>query len=163
MHHLQLRHFVALIVLCCNTWTDLRKKEIQLPITLTAGLFGFLLAVKTKDVNLIYLAGFAVGGLLACFSMLTCGSVGRGDAILLISTAALLPWDSVLTSFTAALVLSALYSLFLLVIRHKDRKTGIAFVPFLLAGYLLCYAPFLFKAVLSEDQLILFSHKLLHF
>ena len=132
------REILALSLLTFNTWNDLRKREILLIPTMLIGLAGFLLAFAQGQIHLSYFAGFFAGGMLFAGSLLSKGAVGGGDALVLLSLAALLSWDRILACLTAALLGSAFASLYLIVIKRKGRRASIPFLPFLLGGYLLC-------------------------
>ena len=146
MNNLGLRHLTAFLLLSVNTWKDCRKREISVYGTLGPGLFGLFLTIAAGGTDLVYFAGFSIGLLFLGFSLLTQGAAGAGDAFVLLSLGALLPWDSVLASLTAALLISAFCCLFLITVKHRSRKADIPFLPFLLAGYLLSHFAFFWKA-----------------
>lgn len=50
------------------------------------------------------------------------------------------PWEDVLAALTIGLLLSSLYALFLIVVRHQGKKAAMPFIPFLLGGYILTLA-----------------------
>ena len=68
-------------------------------------------------------------------SAATRGNVGMGDGILLVVTGVYLGGSENLALFMMGLLLSALWSLGLLLLKKKGRKEEIAFVPFLLLSY----------------------------
>lgn len=70
------------------------------------------------------------------FANLSGGQIGMGDAKLLGITAMIAGWSYVVQIFGISILLSFLYSIFLLVIYRKSKKTEFPFVPFLTGGML---------------------------
>lgn len=75
--------------------------------------------------------------LLFLFAFFSGERIGMGDAKLLGVTAMAAGWGYVMQLFTAALLLSFVYSIFLLLFCRKSKKTEFPFVPFLTGGMLL--------------------------
>ena len=63
-----------------------------------------------------------------------------GDGMLLCITGLGLGFWSNLELFAIALILAAIVSIFLLMLRLADRKKSIPFIPFLLIGYVISNA-----------------------
>ena len=81
--------------------------------------------------------GMLLGLALILVSLVTRGSVGVGDGILLAVTGVYLGGSKNLELFMMGLLLAALWSLGLVVVKKKKGKEEIAFVPFLLISYFL--------------------------
>lgn len=59
-----------------------------------------------------------------------------GDVCLVLALGTVTFLEEFIVSLTAGMLLSAVYSMILLTVFHKSRKTEIPFAPFLLAGYI---------------------------
>ena len=140
MHYLTIRHFYTLLLLAANAIKDCRQQKILFFWT-TASIFsGILFTAASSDFSLSYLGGFSIGGAIFAFSLLAKDAIGGGDALILTAMSAFLPWEDVLAALTIGLLLSSLYALFLIVVRHQGKKAAMPFIPFLLGGYILTLA-----------------------
>jgi leader peptidase (prepilin peptidase)/N-methyltransferase len=79
--------------------------------------------------------GAAVGVAVMLLSMVTKGSIGMGDGIILLCTGAVAGFEKNMELFFSALILCGMCGLFLVLILRKSRKTKVPFVPFLLAAF----------------------------
>lgn len=125
-----------LIVLILNTWQDLKKKEVNLYLIGILFLYGVLKMIWTHDNWMEQSVSIAVGGMFIGLSILSKGGLGMGDGLLLLSLGIAMTLPVYLTFLGLALLLAALWSVFLLIFRKKNRNTEIPLVPFLLAGYI---------------------------
>lgn len=117
---------------------DVKQKKLTVLYILMFGVGGVFLHL-VAPVCSIYsmLWGMLLGLALILVSMVTRGSVGLGDGILLVVTGVYLGGSRNLELFMIGLLLAALWSLGLMVVKKKKGKEEIAFVPFLLISYLL--------------------------
>lgn len=117
---------------------DIKQKKLTVLYILMFGVGGVFLHL-VAPVCSIYsmLWGMLLGLALILVSMVTRGSVGLGDGILLVVTGVYLGGSRNLELFMIGLLLAALWSLGLMVVKKKKGKEEIAFVPFLLISYLL--------------------------
>ncbi len=83
------------------------------------------------------LCGMLLGLALILVSMVTRGSVGLGDGLLLVVTGVYLGGSRNLELLMIGLLLAAFWSLGLVVVKKKKGKQEIAFVPFLLISHVL--------------------------
>ncbi|MEV7471793.1 A24 family peptidase [Streptomyces kronopolitis] len=86
------------------------------------------------------LAAAAAAGVL--FTVLALGSMGMGDAKLVISLSSLLGWRSwqaALLGLVMSFLLAAAVATFLLLARRSTRKSTLAFGPFLIIGTLAAF------------------------
>lgn len=115
---------------------DLWKKQISsLPLLLLAvagGGISLALGDWGDETALWRLLPGCVMLLLAWF---TRESIGYGDGFVVLCLGCFLDVWEVLNICMAALTLSGLAALFLLLVKKKNRKTQMPFVPFLLVGY----------------------------
>ncbi|HWT74742.1 MAG TPA: prepilin peptidase [Mobilitalea sp.] len=115
---------------------DARKKKISVWIIaagtiLVGGCLPFIHHILLID----RIGGVAVGVLIIMTSLITGGKIGLGDGILLCVTGLGLGFWGNLELFAIALLLAAIVSIGLLILRLADRKKSIPFVPFMLLGY----------------------------
>lgn len=126
----------AFMFLGINAWSDIRRKEICLwtiPLFL-AGEAGWLILGEGQ--SLWIFLGVIPGVVLLLFSILSEEALGRGDGlvamVLGIYTGAL---EAVLT-ISLAFLAAGIYSGILWICKYKKNTDSIAFVPFLLIGYI---------------------------
>lgn len=116
---------------------DVRKKEIQVYVVLTFGIVGVILRLFYQNVtmkNMIF--GMAIGVVMMLVSLVTSGQIGLGDGLLLTVTGIFLGAYGNAMLFLHGLLFAAVWSLVVLLIFRRGRKTKIPFVPFLLIAYL---------------------------
>ena len=105
---------------------------------LAAGLFMGLLR---PEAGIIFMAkGLLTGfGLLLAVAVLSRGQMGFGDVKLAAVMGLFLGWQGVLVAICIAFLAGAVYGIFLMIFKGKDRKTAIPFGPFLSGTTLIAY------------------------
>ena len=117
---------------------DLRKKEISsLPLILLASVGVVLSATSGDWSDWTVILRFLPGGAALLFAWMTRESIGYGDALVILCMGCFLPTEEILNLGMCALTLAGIWALFLLLVRKKNRKTQIPFVPFLVTGYVI--------------------------
>ena len=126
---------MGMLTLCSAE--DIKRKQIRLNPVLFFGILGifFHMLFRMQSIENILL-GMSVGVVLLFLSVLTGGRIGMGDAVLLIVTGIYLGLEKNLELFFCGLLLCSMWALGLMVLRKKNRKDSIPFVPFLLAAYM---------------------------
>ncbi len=125
---------LGLLGLC--TLEDLKRRELTVIYILLFGIGGVLLHLFAPVCSIYsVLWGMMLGIAMVFMSLVTRGSVGMGDGILLMVTGVYLGADGNLELFMTGLFFAALWALALLVLKKKKGKEEIAFVPFLLISY----------------------------
>lgn len=126
---------MGMLTLCSAE--DIKRKQIRLNPVLFFGILGIFLHMlfRMQSIENILL-GMSVGVVLLFLSVLTGGRIGMGDAVLLIVTGIYLGLEKNLELFFCGLLLCSMWALGLMVLRKKNRKDSIPFVPFLLAAYM---------------------------
>ena len=125
---------LGLLGLC--SLEDVKHKHLTIIYILMFGIGGVVLHLFAPVCSIYsILCGMLLGVAMIVISAITRGSVGMGDGILLVVTGVYLGGYENLELFMTGLLLSALWSLGLLVFKKKKRKDEIAFVPFLLLSY----------------------------
>lgn len=117
---------------------DVKRKRLTVIYILMFGIGGVVLHLFTPVCSIYsMLWGMLLGIAMILLSIATRGNVGMGDGILLVVTGVYLGGADNLQLFMMGLLLSALWSLGLMVLKKKNRKEEIAFVPFLLLSYVI--------------------------
>ena len=116
---------------------DMRKKEIQVYVVLTFGIVGVILRLFYQNVSMRnMLLGMAIGIGMMFASLVTAGQIGLGDGLLLTVTGIFLGAYGNAMLFLHGLLFAAVWSLVVVLVFRKGRKTKIPFVPFLFIAYL---------------------------
>jgi leader peptidase (prepilin peptidase)/N-methyltransferase len=131
-----LKEMCIFAFLAWNSWKDIRKHEISLPLTLVFGIGGLILSWQNHE-TFGGIAGSASIGLgMMGMSILTRGGVGMGDGLLLLALSGFLSAEELLMILLLGLFLCAVWGAILFLLRKKERHTEIPFIPFLSLGYL---------------------------
>ena len=135
---------VLLLLLAVFSFMDIRKKALPLWALLTGIAVSALVAVVRNWTGAGVWAGFlnvAIGMLpgmiMTLLAVVLREKLGNGDGLVLIVIGNLMGLKVCLLIWTAALMLSFLFSLFLLVFLRKDKNHCFPFVPFYLGGAVL--------------------------
>lgn len=133
---LSIRSVILLLALVGLGIEDWQKKQVSLLPILALAVVGSTLSVVSGDWNgWKVILRFLPGAVVFLFAWLTKESIGYGDALVVLCMGCFMTGLQLLNLCMAALTLSGLFALFLLLVRRKSRKTQIPFIPFLLAGY----------------------------
>ena len=125
------------ILLIYTSITDIKNRTISGIALILFGMAGLICLFFGR--SLTYpdsIFGALIGVILVIVSLSTKGELGMGDALLLLVTGIFLGFEKNLSLLLTALILSSLYSVFLL-IKDKSLKREYPFVPFLLIAYIL--------------------------
>lgn len=131
-----MQNIVLLILLIICAVEDLKRKEVTATYILFFGSVGVVLHLVYANCSIYsMLLGMLLGIGMMAVSFLSQGSIGIGDGILLTVTGVYLGGYENLELFLLGLFLAGIWSLGLLVLKKKQRKDKIAFMPFLLVAY----------------------------
>lgn len=133
-----IRIISGLLLLAGCAWQDIRHQKIWLPLIIVFAIEAAALILCKPMAVSQYLAGVAVGLIMIGVSKVTKGGIGMGDGYLICVIGGLIGLGKVIWVVMLAFVLAAFASVFLMAVRHYGRKQTMAFVPFLLASYLIC-------------------------
>lgn len=121
------------LIIC--TATDIKTKKISLKICLIFLLLGFLINIfLLKTTVSILLYNLIPGICLLFFSILTKGSIGCGDALILIIMSFYMRFPSILIILFLSLLSASAFSI-ILIIKKYSRKYSLPFAPFITFGY----------------------------
>ena len=130
-----MERYGTLLFLLFSSFLDIRKREISIPVTLLFGLAGVVYSVRTGRTMTDYLIPLGIGILILGGSVLTRGQVGMGDGWMLLALGCMLRMECYIQMACIGMLLAAAYSVVLMLVFRKNRKTEIPLVPFLLLGY----------------------------
>ena len=131
-------NFLAGACLLTCAVTDIRKKMIYPLLLLPFLISGILWQFMSRSRGVMDIAGgMFIGIVLLITSFLTRGKVGAGDGLLLMVTGVLLGTLENMRLLTVASVLTAVFSMVLLMTRRCRRDTELPFVPFLFAAFII--------------------------
>jgi leader peptidase (prepilin peptidase)/N-methyltransferase len=133
-----MRLFLLIAWLGLFSWEDIRKKQVSLPAILLAAGCGVLCLILSGNPDWISVAAGAVpGAALAAGSAISRGKIGMGDAMVFLVSALYLGFRTNLLLFIAAMMISALYAMFLLISRRGTAGDSFPFLPCVLAAAVL--------------------------
>lgn len=115
---------------------DIKRKEVHITLLLigiVTGMFGTMFWIDISLGN--RLLGAALGGVLLVLNLITKGQVGIADGIIVCTIGFTFGFYISSGMLILSLFLSAIISLFLIVLRKVKRRTTIPFIPFLFAGF----------------------------
>ena len=118
------------VLLVINTWTDIRKKEICLPVLFIFLAGGILWRIRQG------LPWPGIGVFIILIALISGGMVGFGDGLLILTMGSVLGAGELAGILCGALLLCGIYSGIEYLMLKKSRSEEIPFVPFLLIGYL---------------------------
>lgn len=132
-------HIILFIYLFLMSIYDIRKKEIQIEIsvvTIVVLAAGQICRIACGG-QVWYLAftGVIEGGFLMGLSKITHGQIGIGDGIVFTTSGLMFGFFENGILLFLSLVLAAVAGVFLLLFRCVGRKDTIPFVPFIFVGY----------------------------
>ena len=122
---------------------DFRNRELPV-IYIGAGFCAGLilhLVIGEPKVWEMFLGGL-VGAVFLLISRLSREAIGYGDSLMIIATGVSLGLLDNVLLLLCAVMLAALFSIGLLILKKYRKKDEIPFLPFLLGGYVLLLAAF---------------------
>lgn len=125
-----------IVFLSIQSWTDVRKREICLPVFGVFLLGGILWRISRGTFWTEGMLSMGTGILMAFLSAVSRGEIGFGDGLLILAMGAVLNVRELAGILCAAFLLCGIYAGIQLLVLKKQRDMEIPFAPFLLAGYL---------------------------
>ncbi len=123
---------MTLIIL---SFEDIKRKKVSVVPILILACFNLAVFICGKNEPSGLLTAVLPGAFSLLVSFCTKGKIGLGDGLILIAVGIVCGWERILAIWLAALVLSALAGIVLIIMKKADIKTALPFVPFILAGY----------------------------
>jgi leader peptidase (prepilin peptidase)/N-methyltransferase len=115
------------------TFIDIDYRIIPNKLVVVGLILGIVFGLFRPSAGLFFISkGIAAGfGLMFLVALLSRWQMGFGDVKLAAVMGAFLGWKGVLTAILLAFATGAVYGIFLIVAKGKNRKTAVPFGPFL--------------------------------
>jgi len=127
---------IITIFLCYFSYIDCKRKTIaSVPLILLCCVGVLRLGIDKVSIP-DCLSGALLGGILVGISFITRQRLGLGDSLLLTIIGLTLGFQYTIFIIFYALLGSAIFSMFLIAIKHVNRQYKIPFIPFVLLGYI---------------------------
>ena len=130
-----IKEIITICFLGISSLLDIKRREIPLTLTGIYGVCGLIMSIAEKRNLYDYMIPLAFGVILIAISLLTKGDIGMGDGLILLAQGCMVSTNNYVKAVLLGLILAACWSLILLMIFRKDKKTEIPLIPFLLLGY----------------------------
>lgn len=127
------------IILANLAIEDLKKRKIKNWHPAAILLLALAAMIAIPEISLVsrVLGMLMISIPMLILAMLLPGSFGGGDVKLTFACGAFLGWQKSLEGIVLAIFLAGIYSLWLIMIRKRNKNTQFAFGPFLSIGYTL--------------------------
>ncbi len=132
-----MKTIVITIFLILSTLIDLRKKEVNISLCISVALVGLIYEIFISKTDILsIILGILPGIFLMLTSIVTNEEVGKGDAVILSTIGIFLGLKKTILVLIYALFSTIIIGGILLLIRKKNKKYKIPFVPFILFSYI---------------------------
>lgn len=116
---------------------DVKYKKVPVSISIIAIITGAILVVASKTSLIGTVIALAPGIIVLLFAIITKQAIGYGDALAILVMGFFVSCQSILISLFAAITISGIVALVMLLVFHKGKNTELAFIPFLLIGFII--------------------------
>lgn len=125
-------------VLIISTITDLKNKEIYMPVIIAGLLLVLCFHIWQQDFIIRDVAGTVVVFIFfIAFSVASRGQLGTGDAFLFALTGMGLGLMANIFIIMFSFILAFIVAIFLIFFKHKPKNYGIPFAPFVLSSFII--------------------------
>lgn len=132
-----MKTIVITIFLILSTLIDLRKKEVNISLCRSVALVGLIYEIFISKTDILsIILGILPGIFLMLTSIVTNEEIGKGDAAILSTIGIFLGLKKTILVLIYALFSTIIIGGILLLIRKKNKKYKIPFVPFILFSYI---------------------------
>lgn len=132
-----MKTIVITIFLILSTLIDLRKKEVNISLCISVALVGLIYEIFISKTDILsIILGILPGIFLMLTSIVTNEEIGKGDAAVLSTIGIFLGLKKTILVLIYALFSTIIIGGILLLIRKKNKKYKIPFVPFILFSYI---------------------------
>lgn len=133
--------FLLLTMQLISSINDLYNKTIPLILIISGSIVGFLIFIVFCGTNAMInclLGGVTAFALMKLLILISKKQVGDGDLALMAATGFFAGINTFFSILFISIVLTGLYSLFLVLIKKGNWKTEIPFAPFILLATVIC-------------------------
>ncbi len=133
--------FLLLTMQLIASINDLYNKTIPLKLIISGSIIGLLIFIvfnKSNALIICLFGGVTAFALMKLLILISKRQVGEGDLALMTATGFYAGINNFFSILFISIVLTGLYSLFLVFTKKGDRKTEIPFAPFVLLATIIC-------------------------
>lgn len=116
---------------------DLKYKKVPISISIIATITGAILVVVSKTSLMETVIALAPGVIVLLFAIITKQAIGYGDGLAILVMGFFVTCQGILISIFVAITISGIVALVMLLVFHKGKNTELAFIPFLLIGFII--------------------------
>ena len=132
-----MKTIVITIFLILSTLIDLRKKEVNISLCISVALVGLIYEIFISKTDILsIILGILPGIFLMLTSIVTNEEIGKGDAAIFSTIGIFLGLIKTILVLIYAIFSTIIIGGILLLIRKKNKKYKIPFVPFILFSYI---------------------------
>lgn len=132
-----MKTMIIIIFLTLSTLLDVKKKEVNTILCVIVAAVGLVYELFIMKTNIaIIILGILPGVFLMLASIVTNEEIGKGDAVILSTIGIFLGLKKSILILVNALFMTVLIGGIFLLIKKKNRKYKIPFVPFILFSYI---------------------------
>ncbi len=131
------------IILGLTIWSieDIRFHLVDIRKVGAFAVLGLFLQLACRNESIISIAlALLTGAIMYLVSILTKEKLGKGDAFVVMTMGIYIGFIDVIRSLWIGSILAAAMGLLIIVVRKKNIRYEMPFVPFLLGGYLVVYS-----------------------
>ena len=132
------QRILAFVLLLVCSYTDIRKRTVDLRFVLGMTAVSVVLKVRTGDNRASFIITYDIllSGMLF-ISRASRGGFGEGDAYIIAALGAVLGGEAAFFVLLAGLIPAAGAGLGMYVVGHRDISETIVFVPYLFLGFII--------------------------
>ncbi len=128
----------ALLFLAAAAYEDYKTQRISLILVAAGAVIGILMMIVINEKTIMQiLYGILTGNAILLIGYASREAIGYGDGLIFIITGIFLGWVNNVLLIISSLLLAAVCSMILMLLRIKKRNDRIAFAPFVLGAYVL--------------------------
>ncbi len=132
---------LLLVFLFIVAMFDIKTKQVSTKLCVIFGIGAlvilFISILNGIEISLFsYIGGMLIGILFIVVAKLSAGAIGAGDGMVMAVAGLYVGFERNLEILFIAFLASALVGIILWITRKKKRKETMAFLPFILTGYL---------------------------
>lgn len=123
---------------------DIRRKKLPAGLLILNILAGGILIAVNRDIDWrkdwrLYLTGVLIGLLLLLIGRFCEGCIGTADGIMTAVIGGIIGYRDTLLLLMNAILIAAMFSILLIIVKKARRGSVIPFLPFMLLGYLMIF------------------------
>ena len=127
---ISVEELLCMVILMIESYYDLKYQRIPVRLLCLSGLAAVVYsAILQREVYVSCIMGACVGAFLLLLGKITKEGIGYGDGITFMLSGMLLGFRKNVLLLCVSLLLSAVFSIVLLVVKKGNRKTTFPFIP----------------------------------